>query len=58
MRTLLLGLLSFALASAAFAGTKLIYAGTLAVPQDPTRDIKVMERVSFVMRGGTVFVGP
>ncbi len=33
-------------------------ADIIAVPQDPTRDIKVMERVSFVMRGGTVYVNP
>jgi imidazolonepropionase-like amidohydrolase len=33
-------------------------ADIIAVPQDPTRDIKVMERVSFVMRNGTVYVNP
>ena len=40
MRTLLLGLLSFALAGATFADTKLIYAGTLfAVPgQEPLKE--------------------
>ena len=33
-------------------------ADIIAVPQDPLRDIKVMERVSFVMRGGTTYVNP
>jgi imidazolonepropionase-like amidohydrolase len=33
-------------------------ADIIAVPQDPTRDIKVMERVSFVMRGGAIYVNP
>ena len=33
-------------------------ADIIAVPQDPLRDIKVMERVSFVMRNGGVYVSP
>ncbi len=33
-------------------------ADIIAVPQDPMRDIKVMERVSFVMRGGAIYVNP
>lgn len=33
-------------------------ADIIAVPQDPLRDIKVMERVSFVMRSGMVYVNP
>jgi imidazolonepropionase-like amidohydrolase len=33
-------------------------ADIIAVPRDPTRDIKVMERVSFVMRGGAIYVSP
>jgi imidazolonepropionase-like amidohydrolase len=33
-------------------------ADIVAVAQDPTRDIKVMERMQFVMRGGVVYVGP
>jgi imidazolonepropionase-like amidohydrolase len=31
-------------------------ADIIAVAQDPLRDIKVMERMSFVMRGGAVYV--
>jgi imidazolonepropionase-like amidohydrolase len=33
-------------------------ADIIAVAQDPLRDIKVMERVSFVMRNGTIYVNP
>lgn len=33
-------------------------ADIIAVSQDPLRDIKVMERVSFVMRGGAIYVNP
>ena len=32
-------------------------ADVIAVPGDPTRDIKVMENVTFVMKGGEVFKG-
>lgn len=33
-------------------------ADIIAVAQDPLRDIKVMQRVSFVMRNGTIYVNP
>lgn len=33
-------------------------ADIIAVAQDPTKNIKVMERVGFVMRSGTVYVNP
>jgi imidazolonepropionase-like amidohydrolase len=33
-------------------------ADIVAVAQDPTRDVKVLERMQFVMRGGAVYVGP
>lgn len=33
-------------------------ADIVAVAQDPARDIKVLERMQFVMRGGVVYVGP
>lgn len=33
-------------------------ADIVAVAQDPTRDVKVLERMQFVMRGGMVYVGP
>ena len=33
-------------------------ADLVAVPGDPLKDIKVMEQVSFVMKGGTVVRGP
>ena len=33
------------------------YADIVAVPGDPTRDVSVLERVSFVMKGGVVFKG-
>ena len=33
-------------------------ADIIAVAQDPTKNIKVMERVDFVMRSGTVYVNP
>jgi imidazolonepropionase-like amidohydrolase len=31
------------------------FADVVAVPGDPTKDISVLKRVSFVMKGGTVF---
>lgn len=34
------------------------WADIVAVPGDPLRDIKVMERVSFVMKGGAVYKRP
>jgi imidazolonepropionase-like amidohydrolase len=33
-------------------------ADIVAVAQDPTRDIKVLERMQFVMHGGMVYLGP
>jgi imidazolonepropionase-like amidohydrolase len=33
-------------------------ADIVAVAQDPTKDIKVLERMAFVMRNGTVYVSP
>ena len=33
------------------------YADVVAVPGDPTRDVSLMTRVSFVMKGGVVYKG-
>jgi imidazolonepropionase-like amidohydrolase len=32
-----------------------LYADLIAVPGDPLRDIRQMEHVNFVMKGGTVY---
>jgi imidazolonepropionase-like amidohydrolase len=34
------------------------YADVIAVPGDPLQDVGVLRRVSFVMKGGTVFRQP
>ena len=34
------------------------FADVIAVPGDPTKDISVLKRVSFVMKGGVVYRGP
>ena len=33
-------------------------ADIIAVDQDPMREVKTLERMRFVMRAGTVYVGP
>jgi imidazolonepropionase-like amidohydrolase len=33
-------------------------ADIIAVDKDPTREVRTLERMRFVMRGGVVYVGP